>query len=143
MTRDLASMFTNSVHRFNNCEGDYDSMRIVGSSFQKWARGAPLRMMTIARLASATKRIPAKMLSFLYSGRKVPKIITQYRGAKVPRDWGNWFVISWVRYIENLVVTNFRKNNQCVSGYSTFDEPFTDTLTGLKDFHHCFCTLVA
>ena len=32
---------------------------------------------------------------------------------------------------------------ESLSGYSTFDEPFTDTLAGLKDFHHCFCTLVA
>ena len=31
---------------------------------------------------------------------------------EVPRDWGNLFVISRVRYIENLDLTNFRENNQ-------------------------------
>ena len=33
---------------------------------------------------------------------------------EVLRDWGNWFVISRVRYIENLDITNLRKNNQNV-----------------------------
>ena len=31
---------------------------------------------------------------------------------EVPRDRGNLFVISRVRYIENLDLTNFRENNQ-------------------------------
>ena len=30
------------------------------------------------------------------------------------RDWANWFVISRVRYIENLVITNLLENNQSV-----------------------------
>ena len=29
---------------------------------------------------------------------------------EMPRDWQNWFVISRVRYIENLDLTNLRKN---------------------------------
>ena len=33
---------------------------------------------------------------------------------EVPRDWANWFVISRVRYIENLVITNFLENNLSV-----------------------------
>ena len=33
---------------------------------------------------------------------------------EMPRDWQNWFVISRVRYIENLDLTNLRKNNQIV-----------------------------
>ena len=33
---------------------------------------------------------------------------------EVPRDWANWFVISRVRYIENLVITNLLENNQSV-----------------------------
>ena len=33
---------------------------------------------------------------------------------EVPRDWANWFVISRVRYIENLVITSFLENNQSV-----------------------------
>ena len=33
---------------------------------------------------------------------------------EVPRDWGNWFVKSRVRYAENLDLTNLRKNNQNV-----------------------------
>ena len=33
---------------------------------------------------------------------------------EVPRDWANWFVISRVRYIENLVITNLLENNQIV-----------------------------
>ena len=33
---------------------------------------------------------------------------------EVPRDWGNLFVISRVRYIENLVITNLWRNNQNV-----------------------------
>ena len=32
----------------------------------------------------------------------------------VLRDWANWFVISRVRYIENLDITNFLGNNQSV-----------------------------
>ena len=31
---------------------------------------------------------------------------------KVPREWGNLFVVSRVRYIENLDITNFCKNDQ-------------------------------
>ena len=31
---------------------------------------------------------------------------------EVPRDWGNLFVISRVRYIENFDLTNFRENNK-------------------------------
>ena len=30
----------------------------------------------------------------------------------MPRDWGNLFVMSRVRYIENLDLTNFQENNQ-------------------------------
>ena len=30
---------------------------------------------------------------------------------EVLRDWENWFVISRVRHIENLDLTNLRKNN--------------------------------
>ena len=33
---------------------------------------------------------------------------------EVPRDWANWFVISRVRYIENIVITNLLENNQIV-----------------------------
>ena len=33
---------------------------------------------------------------------------------EVPRDWGNLFVISKVRYIKNLCITNWWKNNQTV-----------------------------
>ena len=33
---------------------------------------------------------------------------------KVPRDWGSLFVISRVRYNENLGITNLWKNNQNV-----------------------------
>ena len=33
---------------------------------------------------------------------------------KVPRDWGNWFVILRIHYIENLDLTNLRGNNQNV-----------------------------
>ena len=33
---------------------------------------------------------------------------------EMPRDWQNWFVISRVRYIENLDLTNLRKNDQIV-----------------------------
>ena len=33
---------------------------------------------------------------------------------EVPMDWGKLFVISRVRYIEHLDLTNFRKNNQNV-----------------------------
>ena len=33
---------------------------------------------------------------------------------ELPRDWANWFVISRVRYIENLVITNLLENNQSV-----------------------------
>ena len=33
---------------------------------------------------------------------------------EVPRDWENWFVMSRVRYIENLDLTNLRKNSQNV-----------------------------
>ena len=33
---------------------------------------------------------------------------------KVPRDWGNLFVISRVCYIENLDIMNLWKNNQNV-----------------------------
>ena len=33
---------------------------------------------------------------------------------EVPRDWGNLFVISRVRCIENLDITNLWKNNQNV-----------------------------
>ena len=33
---------------------------------------------------------------------------------EVPSDWGNLFVISRVRYIENLDITNLWKNNQNV-----------------------------
>ena len=33
---------------------------------------------------------------------------------EVPRDWGNWYVKSRVRYAENLDLTNLRKNNQNV-----------------------------
>ena len=33
---------------------------------------------------------------------------------EVPRDWGNLFVISRVRYIENLHITNLWKDNQNV-----------------------------
>ena len=36
------------------------------------------------------------------------------RFSEVPWDWGNWFVISRVRYIENLDLTSVRKNNQTV-----------------------------
>ena len=32
----------------------------------------------------------------------------------MPRDWANWFVISRVHYIENLVITNLLENNQSV-----------------------------
>ena len=31
---------------------------------------------------------------------------------EVLRDWGNFFIISRVRYIENLYLTSFLKNNQ-------------------------------
>ena len=33
---------------------------------------------------------------------------------EVPRDWGNWFFLWRVRYIENLDFTNLQKNNQNV-----------------------------
>ena len=33
---------------------------------------------------------------------------------EVPRDWANLFVISRVRYIENLVIANMLENNQIV-----------------------------
>ena len=33
---------------------------------------------------------------------------------EVPRDWGNWFVLLRVCYIENLNITNLQKNNQDV-----------------------------
>ena len=33
---------------------------------------------------------------------------------QVPRDWGNSFVISRVRFIEHLHLTNFRENYQNV-----------------------------
>ena len=33
---------------------------------------------------------------------------------EVPRDWANWFVISRILYIENLVITNLLENNQIV-----------------------------
>ena len=33
---------------------------------------------------------------------------------EVPRDWGNLFVISRIRYIEHLHLTNFRENYQNV-----------------------------
>ena len=33
---------------------------------------------------------------------------------EVSRDWANWFVISRVRYIENLDITNLLENNQIV-----------------------------
>ena len=38
---------------------------------------------------------------------------------EVPRDWANWFVISRVRYIENLVITNCWKTTKVfvISGY--------------------------
>ena len=39
---------------------------------------------------------------------------------EVPMDWGNLFVISRVRYIKHLDLTNFRKNNQnvrCIEVY--------------------------
>ena len=31
---------------------------------------------------------------------------------EVPRDWGNLIVISRVRYVENLDLTNFEENNE-------------------------------
>lgn len=33
---------------------------------------------------------------------------------EVPRDWGNWFFLWRVRYIENLDFTILQKNNQNV-----------------------------
>lgn len=39
--------------------------------WQKWVRGARLRMMTTARSASATKKILGKMSRYQYSARKV------------------------------------------------------------------------
>ena len=41
-------------------------------------------------------------------------VTVEPRFNEVPRDWANWFVISRVRYIENLVVTNLLENNQSV-----------------------------
>ena len=41
----------------------------------------------------------------LYSGTSINEL---------PRDWGNLFVISRVRYIKNLDITNLGKNNQNV-----------------------------
>ena len=38
--------------------------------------------------------------------------IVEPRFNEVPRDWGNVFVVSRVRYIENLDITNLRKNKQ-------------------------------
>ena len=38
----------------------------------------------------------------------------ELRFNEVPRDWANWFVISRVRYMENLVITNLLENNQSV-----------------------------
>lgn len=51
-------------------------IRLVGNfalpfCWQKWERGAPLRTMMTAPLASATKKIPVKMLWYRYSGKKV------------------------------------------------------------------------
>ena len=40
--------------------------------------------------------------------------IVEPRFNEVPRDWANWFVISRIRYIENLVITNLLENNQSV-----------------------------
>lgn len=31
---------------------------------------------------------------------------------EVPRDWGNWFIISWVCSMENLNLINLWKNHQ-------------------------------
>ena len=44
------------------------------------------------------------------------KILTtvEPRFNEVPRDWANRFVISRVRHIENLVITNLSENNQSV-----------------------------
>ena len=41
-------------------------------------------------------------------------ITVEPRFNEVPRDWANWFVISRVRYIENLVITNLLEHNQSV-----------------------------
>ena len=38
----------------------------------------------------------------------------EHRFNEVSRDWANWFVISRVRYIENLDITNLLENNQIV-----------------------------
>ena len=48
------------------------------------------------------------------------RVLTLFTGTveprfnEVPRDWGNWFVIFRVRYIENLDITNLLENNQSV-----------------------------
>ena len=38
----------------------------------------------------------------------------EHRFNEVPRDWATWFVISRVRYIESLDMTNLLENNQSV-----------------------------
>ena len=40
--------------------------------------------------------------------------VVEPRFNEVPRDWAYWLVISRVRYIENLVITNLLENNQSV-----------------------------
>ena len=44
-------------------------------------------------------------------------VTVEPRFNEVLRDWGNFFVISRVRYIENLYSTNFREYNQRCSLY--------------------------
>ena len=48
------------------------------------------------------------------AGRVRGKFAVEPRFNEVPRDWANWLVISRVRYIENLVITNLLENNQSV-----------------------------
>ena len=52
----------------------------------------------------------AKLWNLLPSSTKA--ITVEPRFNEVPRDWVNLFVISRVRYIENLDTTNLRKNKQ-------------------------------
>ena len=53
-------------------------------------------------------------------GYRVNKIIVEPRFDEVSKDWRNLFVVSTVRYVENLDLTNLRQNNQNVQNAFSF-----------------------